>query len=89
MGSVCGPHPYPLIVRTFQSVVGRAAKKQMIELTGRPADACWAVVGGGSNCMALHYDHIPDKTELWGVESAGSGVESGKHAATISSGNLK
>ena len=89
VGSVCGPHPYPLIVRTFQSVVGRAAKQQMIEMTGRPADVCWAVVGGGSNCMALHYAHITEKTELWGVESAGSGIESGKHAATISSGKSK
>ena len=89
VGSVCGPHPYPLIVRTFQSVIGRAAKQQMIELTGRPADACWAVVGGGSNCMALMYDHIPEKCQLYGVESSGSGIASGKHAATISSGKSK
>jgi len=89
VGSVCGPHPYPLIVRTFQSVIGRAAKQQMIELTGRVADTAWAVVGGGSNCLALHYPHIPEKTELWGVESAGHGIETGKHAATISSGKSK
>ena len=89
VGSVCGPHPYPLMVRTFQSVVGRSAKQQMIEMTGRPADVAWAVVGGGSNCLALHYAHIPEKTELYGVESAGDGIETGKHAATISSGKSK
>ena len=87
IGTVAGPHPYPMMVRDFQSVIGREAKEQMQELAGRQPDAVLACVGGGSNAMGIFYPYIPDETvRLIGVEAAGHGLESGKHAATLCTG---
>jgi tryptophan synthase beta chain len=87
IGTVAGPHPYPMMVRDFQSVIGREAREQMPELTGRQPDAILACVGGGSNAMGIFYPYIADeKVRLIGVEAAGEGLESGKHAATLCTG---
>jgi tryptophan synthase beta chain len=87
IGTVAGPHPYPMMVRDFQSVIGREAKQQMPEIAGRQPDAVIACVGGGSNAMGIFYDYIPDESvRLIGVEAAGYGLESGKHAATLCEG---
>jgi tryptophan synthase beta chain len=87
IGTVAGPHPYPMMVRDFQSIIGREARAQMLELAGRQPDAVIACVGGGSNAMGIFYDYIPDeKVRLIGVEAAGLGLESGKHAATLAAG---
>jgi len=87
IGTVAGPHPYPVMVRDFQSVIGREARSQMLELAGRQPDSVIACVGGGSNAMGIFHDYIPDeKVRLIGVEAAGLGLESGKHAATLSAG---
>ena len=87
IGTVAGPHPYPMMVRDFQSVIGRECKEQMPELAGRQPDAVIACVGGGSNTMGIFYDYIPDASvRLIGVEAAGYGLESGKHAATLCEG---
>ena len=87
IGTVAGPHPYPMMVRDFQSVIGREAKEQMQELIGRQPDAILACVGGGSNAMGIFYPYIEDeKVRLIGVEAAGYGLESGKHAATLCAG---
>jgi tryptophan synthase beta chain len=76
-----------MMVRDFQSVIGNEAKLQMPELTGRQPDAVLACVGGGSNAMGIFYPYIPDKSvRLIGVEAAGHGLESGKHAATLTAG---
>src|SRR6185503_10325373 len=87
IGTVAGPHPYPMMVRDFQSVIGTEAKVQMREIAGRQPDAVLACVGGGSNAMGLFYPYIDDeKVRLIGVEAAGHGLETGKHAATLSTG---
>jgi tryptophan synthase beta chain len=87
IGTVAGPHPYPMMVRDFQAVIGREARSQMPELIGRQPDAVLACVGGGSNAMGIFHAYIPDeKVRLVGVEAAGHGLESGKHAATLSAG---
>jgi tryptophan synthase beta chain len=87
IGTVAGPHPYPMMVRDFQTVIGREAREQMHELAGRQPDAVLACVGGGSNAMGIFYPYIPDETvRLIGVEAAGHGLESGKHAATLCTG---
>ena len=87
IGTVAGPHPYPMMVRDFQSVIGIEALEQMPELTGRQPDAVVACVGGGSNAMGIFYPYINEKNvRLIGVEAAGHGLESGKHAATLSAG---
>ena len=87
IGTVAGPHPYPMLVRDFQSVIGREAREQMPEMIGRQPDAVLACVGGGSNAMGIFYDYIPDESvRLIGVEAAGHGLESGKHAATLCAG---
>jgi tryptophan synthase beta chain len=87
IGTVAGPHPYPMMVRDFQSVIGREAREQMLELAGRQPDAVLACVGGGSNAMGIFHDYVPDeKVRLIGVEAAGHGLESGKHAATLAAG---
>jgi len=84
IGTVAGPHPYPMLVRDFQSVIGREAKEQMLEHAGRQPDAVLACVGGGSNAMGLFYPYIAEEgVRLIGVEAAGLGLESGKHAATL------
>jgi tryptophan synthase beta chain len=87
IGTVAGPHPYPMMVRDFQSVIGIEAKWQMREMVGRQPDAVLACVGGGSNAMGLFYPYIDEKNvRLVGVEAAGHGLETGKHAATLSAG---
>ncbi len=87
IGTVAGPHPYPMMVRDFQSVIGIEARRQMPEMTGRQPDAVIACVGGGSNAMGIFYPYIPDENvRLIGVEAAGYGLESGKHAATLTAG---
>ena len=87
IGTVAGPHPYPMMVRDFQSVIGDEARQQMPEMTGRQPDAVIACVGGGSNAMGIFYPYINDKdVRLIGVEAAGHGLETGKHAATLTAG---
>jgi tryptophan synthase beta chain len=87
IGSVVGPHPYPLIVRDFQSVIGKETKQQMLEKNNRLPDYLVACVGGGSNSIGLFYDFLQDSSvKIFGVEAAGHGIETGKHAATLSAG---
>ncbi len=87
LGSVLGAHPYPMMIRDFQSVIGREARKQILKLEGRLPDRLIACVGGGSNAMGLFHAFVPDKkVQLVGVEAAGLGVESGKHAARFAGG---
>ncbi|HEX5463507.1 MAG TPA: tryptophan synthase subunit beta [Burkholderiales bacterium] len=89
LGTVAGPHPYPMMVRDFQSVIGEEAKQQMPELAGRQPDAILACVGGGSNAMGIFYPYIADESvRLIGVEAAGYGLESGRHAATLCAGKV-
>jgi tryptophan synthase beta chain len=86
-GTAAGPHPYPMMVRDFQAVIGREAKTQMPELAGRQPDAVIACVGGGSNAIGLFYPYIEDEdVRLIGVEAAGLGLETGKHAAPLNAG---
>jgi len=87
IGTVAGPHPYPMMVRDFNSVVGRELRTQMPEEIGRQPDAILACVGGGSNAMGAFYSYIEDKAvRLIGVEAGGLGLASGKHAATLCAG---
>ena len=87
IGTVAGPHPYPMMVRDFNAVVGRELRSQMPEEIGRQPDAIIACVGGGSNAIGAFYAYIEDKSvRLIGVEAAGLGIESGKHAATLCAG---
>jgi tryptophan synthase beta chain len=87
IGTVAGPHPYPMMVRDFQSVIGRECIPQMSALAGRQPDQVIACVGGGSNAMGIFYDYIPrDEVRLVGVEAAGLGMETGKHAASLTAG---
>ncbi len=88
IGSVAGPHPYPVMVRDFQKVIGEEAKKQILDQTGRLPDLLIACVGGGSNAMGLFYPFIDDPVKMTGVEAAGKGVETGKHAATLCEGSV-
>ena len=84
IGTVAGPHPYPMMVRDFNSVVGKEAIGQMDDLEGKQPDAVIACVGGGSNAMGIFYPYIPFKeTRLIGVEAAGHGISTGKHAAPL------
>ena len=84
-----GPHPFPTIVRDFQSVIGKEIKQQMLEKEGRLPDVVMACVGGGSNAMGAFYDFIPDKeVELIGCEAAGRGIHTADTAATIATGTL-
>ncbi|MDR0470831.1 MAG: tryptophan synthase subunit beta [Nitrososphaerota archaeon] len=87
IGSTMGPHPYPMIVRDFQSVIGKEIKQQFTTTTGKLPDALVACVGGGSNAMGTFYPFEDDPdVELYGVEAAGEGITSGKHAATLAAG---
>jgi tryptophan synthase beta chain len=89
IGSVAGPHPYPLLVRELQAVIGREARAQIQETEGRLPDAAVACVGGGSNAMGLFHAFVPDGgVKLFGVEAAGDGVETQRHAATLSKGRV-
>ncbi|HEY6135795.1 MAG TPA: tryptophan synthase subunit beta [Rubrivivax sp.] len=88
IGTVAGPHPYPTMVRDFQRVIGDECLIQMPEMTGRQPDAVIACVGGGSNAMGLFYPYIAHEgTRLIGVEAAGEGLHTGKHAASLSAGS--
>jgi tryptophan synthase beta chain len=87
LGSVMGPHPFPTIVRDFQSVISREARRQILEKEGRLPLAVAACVGGGSNAMGMFYHFIPDEgVRLIGCEAAGEGIDSGRHAATMARG---
>jgi tryptophan synthase beta chain len=87
IGTVAGPHPYPMMVRDFQSVIGEECLQQMPEMTGRQPDYVVACIGGGSNAMGIFYPYIDHKeTQLIGVEAAGEGLDSGKHAASLTAG---
>ena len=87
IGSVVGPHPYPMLVRDFQSVIGREARQQILDAEGRLPDVVSACVGGGSNAIGTFYEFINDAgVRLVGVEAAGEGVETGRHSATLSAG---
>ena len=87
LGSVVGPHPYPVMVREFQAVIGREARGQMVEAEGRLPDYLVACVGGGSNAIGLFYPFVQDReVKMVGVEAGGEGVESGRHAASLVAG---
>lgn len=87
IGTVAGPHPYPAMVRDFQAVIGREARQQMLEMTGRLPDALVACVGGGSNAIGLFYPFIDDASvKMIGVEAAGDGIETGRHSAPLCAG---
>ncbi len=84
IGTVAGPHPYPMMVRDFQTIIGREAKEQSLEQTGRLPDALIACIGGGSNAIGLFHEFLPDlDVEMYGVEAAGHGLETGEHAAPL------
>ncbi|HID07322.1 MAG TPA: tryptophan synthase subunit beta [Armatimonadetes bacterium] len=88
IGSVVGPHPYPMMVRDFQSVIGREARQQVLEREGRLPDYIVACVGGGSNSMGIFYPFLNDRgVQLIGVEAAGRGLDTGQHAATLVAGS--
>lgn len=86
LGSVTGPHPFPVMVRDFQSVIGYETRKQCLEKEGRLPDDLVACVGGGSNAMGLFYPFLEDEVRLWGAEAAGAGLSSGRHAASLTAG---
>ncbi len=87
LGTVAGPHPYPMMVRDFQRVIGRECLEQMPEVAGRQPDAVIACVGGGSNAIGIFYDYIPHRdVRLIGVEAGGHGLATGKHAASLNAG---
>jgi tryptophan synthase beta chain len=88
IGSVVGPHPYPMMVRDFQSVIGREAKKQILEKEGRLPDYLVACVGGGSNAIGLFHPFFKDSVRFIGVEAGGMGIGTGRHAASISAGSI-
>jgi tryptophan synthase beta chain len=88
IGTVAGPHPYPMMVRDFQSVIGNECIQQMPEMSGAQPDVVMACVGGGSNAMGIFHPYIPfENTRLIGVEAAGEGLDSGKHSASLQRGS--
>jgi tryptophan synthase beta chain len=88
IGSVAGPHPFPMMVRDFQRVIGDEARRQVLDLTGRLPDAVAACVGGGSNAMGIFAAFLDDAdVRLYGFEAAGDGVDTGRHAASITGGS--
>ncbi len=87
LGTVAGPHPFPTMVRDFHSIIGNEARAQMLELTGRLPDAVAACIGGGSNAIGIFHPFLDDQeVALWGFEAAGDGIDTPKHAATLSKG---
>jgi len=89
IGSVAGPHPYPTMVRDLQAIIGKEARAQVLERDGRLPDAAVACVGGGSNAMGLFHAFVGDTSvQLHGVEAAGEGIATGRHAATLSEGRI-
>ncbi len=88
IGTVAGPHPYPLLVRDFQTVIGREAREQSLDQTGKLPDALVACVGGGSNAIGLFHPFLPDaEVKKYGVEAGGDGVETGRHSAPLNAGS--
>lgn len=89
IGSAVGPHPYPMMVRDFQSVIGREAREQVLDAAGRLPDYAIACVGGGSNAIGLFHDFVGDESvQLVGVEAGGEGIETGRHASTLVAGEV-
>lgn len=88
LGSVVGPHPYPVMIRDFQAIIGRECKKQMLDIEGRLPDYLVACVGGGSNSIGLFYPFFKDKVRFIGVEAGGLGLASSKHAASLLRGHI-
>ncbi|MEW5949491.1 MAG: tryptophan synthase subunit beta [Thermodesulfobacteriota bacterium] len=88
IGSVVGPHPYPMIVRDFQSVIGQETRRQILKKEGRLPDVIIACVGGGSNAMGIFYPFRNDPVRLIGVEAGGEGISSGQHSATLGAGSI-
>jgi len=89
LGTVAGPHPFPTLVRDFQKIIGEEARAQVLEIVGRLPDAVLACVGGGSNAIGIFHTFIPDASvRLIGLEAGGDGIETGRHAATISGGTV-
>ncbi len=89
IGTVAGPHPYPMLVRDFQAIIGREARAQSLAQTGKLPDALVAAVGGGSNAIGLFYPFLNDKAiKIYGVEASGYGIASGKHSAPLSAGKI-
>ena len=86
IGTVAGPHPYPMMVRDFQSVIGKEAKQQILKFEKRLPDYLVACIGGGSNALGLFYPFLNDNVQIIGVEAGGKGMKSGYHAASISKG---
>jgi tryptophan synthase beta chain len=87
IGTVAGPHPYPMMVRDFQSIIGNETREQMLAAEGRLPDSLIACIGGGSNAMGLFHPFLDERgIEIYGVEAAGHGLESGEHAASIAGG---
>ena len=87
IGTAAGPHPYPMMVRDFQAVIGKETRAQMLEAEGRLPDSLVAAIGGGSNAIGLFHPFLDDKdVRIWGVEAAGHGVKSGQHAASLTGG---
>ncbi|MBM4129200.1 MAG: tryptophan synthase subunit beta [Nitrospira sp.] len=87
LGTVFGPHPFPVMVRDFQSVIGKETRRQILDAEGRLPDYLIACVGGGSNAIGLFYDFLGEQIEMIGVEAGGEGVETGKHAARFAGGS--
>ncbi|WP_019520370.1 tryptophan synthase subunit beta [Faucicola boevrei] len=89
IGTVAGPHPYPMLVRDFQAIIGREARLQHLEFEDKLPDALVACVGGGSNAMGLFYEFLNDKdVQMYGVEAGGHGIETGKHSAPLNAGRV-
>ncbi len=88
LGSVAGPHPYPTMVRDFQSVIGKETKEQLKKAAGKLPDVVAACVGGGSNAMGIFYEFLEDQVELVGVEAAGRGLDTGRHGAALARGRV-
>ena len=89
IGSVVGPHPYPMMVRDFQAVIGREAREQLLSTVGRLPDYAVACIGGGSNAMGLFYEFVKDESvKLVGVEAGGRGIETGEHSSTLVAGRV-
>jgi tryptophan synthase beta chain len=87
MGTIAGPHPYPMMVRDFQSIIGRETREQLQAAEGRLPDSLIACIGGGSNAMGLFHPFLDDKDiQIYGVEAAGHGLDTGMHAASIAGG---
>ena len=89
IGTVAGPHPYPMLVRDFQAIIGKEAKRQHLQKTGQLPDALVACVGGGSNAIGLFYDFLNDESvKIYGVEATGYGLDTGLHSAPLAAGRV-